>query len=242
MSHGEGAAPAASPGWVPGPLERDGAGGQDWSALPQPSFSQQSPAQPAPCGGWRGAASHGCTPGSRAGRSSRSGRAQLPMASSFQPQPQGQPVPRRGSRAFSLSHGKAHRTRRPGELCAVSFLTGSVGKTRGSRGCAPRPRSPASRPRAGRSLSLQRGMCTAQHQAGGGCLPTASTFAGTSDREMSPCQPGPAQHYTYCFLEAELPGRLPSFSSGAEASAGRGVKGSDRGLLPLPSARFSSLR
>lgn len=90
--------------------------------------------------------------------------------------------------------------------------------------------------------SLQRGMCTAQHQAGGGCLPTASTFAGTSDREMSPCQPGPAQHYTYCFLEAELPGRLPSFSSGAEASAGRGVKGSDRGLLPLPSARFSSLR
>lgn len=64
MSHGEGAAPAANPGQVPGPLEWDGAGGQDLSTLPQPSFSRQSPAQPAPCGGWRRAASHGCTPGS----------------------------------------------------------------------------------------------------------------------------------------------------------------------------------
>lgn len=82
---------------------------------------------------------------------------QLPMASSLQPWPRGQPVPRRGSRAFSLSHGKAHRTRRPGELSAVSFLAGSVGKSGESGGCAPRPCSRASHPRAGRSLEPPEG-------------------------------------------------------------------------------------
>lgn len=154
MSHGEGAAPAANPGQLPGPLGQDGAGGQDWSVLPQPSFSQQAPAQPALYGGWRGAASHGCTPGSHAARGSGF---RLKMASSFHPWPQGQPVLRRGSKGFSLSHGKAHRTRHPGELHAVSFLTGSVGKTIRRGGCAPWPCSRASHPRAGKSLEPPEG-------------------------------------------------------------------------------------
>lgn len=117
--------------------------------LPQPSFSKQSPAQPAPCGGWRGAASHGSCAGWL--------RFWLKMASRLQPQPRGQPVPRHGSRGFSLSHGKAHRTRCPGELRAVSFLAGSVGKTVRRGGCTPRPCSRASHPRAGESLEPPEG-------------------------------------------------------------------------------------
>lgn len=38
-----------------------------------------------------------------------------------------------------------------------------------------------------------------------------------------PSPPGPARHYTYCFLEAELPGRLHSFSSRAGASGTLGT-------------------
>lgn len=109
-----------------------------------------------------------------------------------------------------------------GTLC--SFLPCRVcGENRRERRLRSTAALPSIPSQGGQVSGASRGECTAQHQAGGSCLPTASTFAGTRDQGRSPCQPGPAWHYTYCFLEAELPGRLPGFSSGAEASAGWGA-------------------
>lgn len=87
---------------------------------------------------------------------------------------------------FSLSHGKAHRTRRPGELGAVSFLAGSVGKTRESGGgCA----SPS---QGGRVSGASRGECvghsTGQEEAA--CPLTAPLRARGTEGHPPPASRG----------------------------------------------------
>lgn len=127
VSHGEGAASAADPGQVPGPLGRAGAGGQDWSVLPQPSCSRQSPAQPAPCGGWSS------FPRLHAWLSCwlrlwGLAEPQLPVTSSPQPRPRGQPVPRRGSRGSSFPTARHTGHGVPGNFVQFPSLQGLWGK------------------------------------------------------------------------------------------------------------------
>lgn len=80
----------------------------------------------------------------------------------------------------------------------------------------------------GQVSGASRGECVwhSTRQEAAAC-PQPAPLQAQGTEECPPCQLGPAQHYTYCFLEAELSGRLPGFSSregrGAEASAGRGL-------------------
>ena len=183
---------AAGPaGSLPGSQEQDRAGGQDPSA-------QLPPALPGSACFVRRLEASGF-PRPHAQLSRRRGLRQAP-GSGRVVAPKGQHAPTAalgtacsqlcGSRDFSLSHGEARGTHRPRELSAVSFLAGSMGKTGESGGSAP-GRMLLIITSQGRQVSAGTAsgagpVRTAQHQAGGSCLPAPSTFAGTRDQGRSP--------------------------------------------------------
>lgn len=115
-------------GWWPGPIKPSSP-----TALPGSAYSMWVPEAsgfPRPHARLSGRRGLRQAPGSgrAAGPEGQQPPATVPGTARSQP---------RGSRDFSLSHGEARGTRRPGELSAVSFLAGSVGKTGESEGSAP---------------------------------------------------------------------------------------------------------